>query len=169
MSFTFGIPPQRQRREEKYPDKAVVTMAVHPEKHGAFKFRFNKATVAELNLDFEGEKRPVVSFGFNDNKVYIANTTGQEVQAYEVSKNNCGVSSRPIYKFTEKYLNLDTTVENEFELIDASNVQEGLYELRPLVQATEEATVVDAIEEDNQETSVFGGSINETNSQLINS
>lgn len=111
--FKFGIPNKRNKKEEKYPHLCVITMVEQPDSNGAYKFVLNKKAIDLLNYHLTGEEQ--VSFAFDNNDIYISNTTNTEHTGYRVAKQGT-FSNVKLYGYIKDLLSLDTTKSNEFIL-----------------------------------------------------
>jgi hypothetical protein len=106
-----GVPAQRKRKEEKYTT-AVVTMSALEKVGAGRKFSFNKA--AQTVLGIEGENK--VSFGFTPDgqHIYIRKAVGDA--GFQLTK-TCTISDKRTFEFIANRLKLDTTVENDFDVV----------------------------------------------------
>lgn len=129
MEITFGIPTQRKRATtiEKYPDTPVMTMHSRPEGKGSYKFELNKTAIDRLSLNLTGDEH--IIFGFGDKRMFIANATNGtfEIDGIRVTKQGT-FSNQKAHKYVTNLLDLDTTIDNEFEITIADDV-ENAYEL----------------------------------------
>ena len=109
--ITFGIPPQRMRVEEKY-DFPVLTMEARPEKSGGgYRFNFNKAAQAMLELDPDDR----VAFSFPEGQILVANLVKEEhPSSYRVTKSFTFADSK-LHNYLNKVLETDGK-EIEFSL-----------------------------------------------------
>lgn len=124
-----AVPAQRKRKEEKY-NTPVVTMSAIDKPGAGRKFSFNKA--AQEALGIQGEDR--VSFGFAQagNAIYIRKASGEA--GFQLTK-TCTLSDKRTYEFIAKKLNLDTTIESEFNVVSAENVGAGVFEMTIMEQS----------------------------------
>lgn len=136
----FGVPNQRARKQEKYPDTPVVTFkAIDGESKGkSRKISFNPKAVETLKLD----KKATVCFLFSDSIVGIANgnQTGiPEKAKLKVTKNTPRrVSHKKTYDFASKKLGFTVETGAEYELRKA-NLASNLeaYQLYPVGSSDE--------------------------------
>jgi hypothetical protein len=152
MILNFGVPSQRARKEEKYPNQAVVTMTAYKGKGTAKKFEFNKKACEALFLEDGSE----VSISFHEGNILIVNTTGQEVENYKVTKGNPrSFSNAKVYEYFTKFLSLSNDVENEFSLEALQETHNNMHIFKlSLMNAEEEFDSVfgeQAIEEREEE------------------
>lgn len=151
--MNFGVPNQKQKKEEKYPNLAVATVLIDGGKGTSRAISFNKKACELLKLDEEAK----IAFSF-DKKVLVMNADQSAVpDAYgiKVTKNAPRrISEKKTYQFMSKMLGLDNTIENEFtlELNDDNELGIVAFELKPLVVETE--AVADVVDEIQQEQAI---------------
>jgi hypothetical protein len=107
-----GVPAQRKKREEKF-SFPVITLAALDKPGAGRKFIFNKAAQELLNI--QGEER--VSFGFSADRSIIAVRKATDINSGIQLTKTCTISDKKTYEFIAKILNLDTSVENNFEIV----------------------------------------------------
>lgn len=116
----FGVPNQKKRKEEKYPDTPVVTIGIDGGKGTSRTMSFNKKAVELLSL----KEDATVAFSFDDG-IRIMNASQSQVPdnyGIKVTKNTPRrISEKKTYDYISKILELDNSVENEFTL--KTNVQ----------------------------------------------
>jgi hypothetical protein len=152
--MNFGIPKQRGvGKKEFHANIPVMRMTAAGEKGTARKFVFNSKAAEMLGLDKEIEGNHYVSISF-DSGLYIANTTGMEVEQYRVTTGKPhSFSNKKLYQYILKNIEgLSEDVTNDFVLSNAPNVESSVdvYSLS-LLQAGEEYTEQVVIEEPNAE------------------
>jgi hypothetical protein len=122
MIIALGIPNQRTRKQEKYPNHPVLTVcSARAEVGDHFKFTLNKEAIKLLNLELTGNE--TVSFGFNENNFFITNSTNSQSvgskDKYRVTKQG-SFSSKRLFDFL--YSKYEVRFDDEFTL-DASTVE----------------------------------------------
>ena len=112
QSIVWGaIPTTRNRKEEMF-NGPVVTMSALKGLGAGRKFSFNKA--AQEILGIQGED--AVMFGFDTNSLAIFITkSGLTEGIFKLTK-TCTFSDKKTFEFIAKRLELDTEVENHFDL-----------------------------------------------------
>ena len=137
-----GIPTQKKKKEDKFTFPVVTMMAL--DKPGAGrKFVFNKAAQELLNI--QGEDR--ISFGFSHDRTVIAVRKAADINSGIQLTKTCTISDKKTYEFIAKILNLDTSVENNFEIV--SNGDLNTLKLHANIPVTEEVIMEET--EDNFE------------------
>lgn len=137
-----GVPAQRKKREEKFLFPAVTMVAL--DKPGAGrKFIFNKAAQELLNI--QGEER--VSFGFSADRSIIAVRKAADINSGIQLTKTCTISDKKTYEFIAKILNLDTSVENNFEIV--SNGSLNTLQLHANIPVTEEVVIAETTYEED--------------------
>lgn len=131
IELKFGVPTQaRAKKEEKYPNEAVVTMLEWKGKGTAKKFEFNKK--AEELLGFTEDS--AVAISFMEGKIYLVKATGEEEETYKLTKNSPrSFSNSKVYEYFQKFKNLDVSKDNEFLL----KTGEAMYGDCPVCELTE--------------------------------
>lgn len=115
IELKFGVPSQRARKTEKYPETAVVTMLAYKGKGTSKKFEFNKKAEEVLGLT-EGA---CIAVSYNEGKVLFVNATGQDIESYKLTKNSPKTfSNAKVHDYTKTFLGVDDSVDNEFKLED---------------------------------------------------
>ena len=152
--FQFGIPTTRTTRVEKYPDTAVLTIESTPAELGkGYKFNLNPKAVEVLALNFDEDA--YVSFAFQENALYIANTTDVEGlnprSQYRVGKTNHSFSNKPAHQYIEKHNLLGFNGEElDLQLVAV----DGGFQLTRIVEENEtpvqEESVQTQVEEVNE-------------------
>lgn len=150
----FGVPSQRKKKEEKYPNTAVATLSPYRGKGTSRTIALNEKAVEVLGLPEEGAR---VAFSFTDG-IFILNADQQgvpSVYALRVGKTNSSVSDKKTYEYISTQLNLNNSVENEFSL-EQSTTEAGLtvFEFKAMVEnevkdAPEVENIVEDIIEDD--------------------
>jgi hypothetical protein len=148
IELKFGVPTQaRAKKEEKFPENAVVTMLEWKGKGTAKKFEFNKK--AEELLGFEEESSIAISF--MEGNIYLVKAMGTEDESYKLTKGSPrSFSNARVYEYFEKFKTLDVSKDNEFELV----VGEAMYGDSPvceLVPIVEEINLEDGTIKENVE------------------
>lgn len=147
--MNFGIPKQRVRKEEFHSNQPVMRMTVAGDKGTARKFMFNSLASEMLGLNDEVEGNHQVSLSF-DNGLYIANTTGTDVEQYKITLGKPhSFSNKKLHDYIMKTVEgLNTEDTNDFLLANAPNVESSLNVLSlTLLQSGEEYTEVIGINE----------------------
>ena len=148
----FGIPNQRKKRVEKYPENAILTLAVDGGKGTSRAMFIN--TKGETLLGLSDTSNVAFSFAEDTNDVYILNAKQPGVpEEFGIRVTKAlprKVSDKRTYEYISKILELDNTIENHFELVphigeDGDPVS---YHLVPFI----ETQVVD----EKQENASFG-------------
>jgi hypothetical protein len=112
----FGIPKQRRRKVEFHEDQPVVRMLAVSEEGQRSKFVMNTKAAEMLGLGTGAEEKVSISF---DGGLYLANTTGMDVEQYRVTKNKpYAFSNSKLREYMIKSLDLDTTNDIDF-ILDA--------------------------------------------------
>lgn len=150
--YRFGVQPKRDssRKEEKYPDRAIITMGINQGKGTARKFYISKKA-SEL-LNFSGTGDEVVAFAIDEhNNIHLANLTDatseevkREATTFRVTK-TFTFSDVKSYKHLKITLKLNDSVENYFELGEV-DFYEGI-RVAPLTLVREEP--VEAVVKDS--------------------
>ena len=152
-NFTWdAVPSQRQRKTEKY-NYPVMTMAALTKPGAGRKFSFNKA--AQEFMSIEGEDR--ISFGFNADRTVVAVRKADGENGFKLTK-TCTLSDKKTFEFISKTLGLSNEVENDFKV----NNSAGYYTLELLDTTVSNEEVVEAIEQ-NKEESLLADSIGNVN------
>lgn len=139
--LTFGIPTQRTVKVEKYPDTPVLTINATPVEQGkGYKFNLNPKACELLGCNFDNDV--FVSFAFNEENVYIANTSDNpnvhDRAKYRVGKTNKSFSNKPAHQYIQKHNLLGFNGEElEVRLV----ADQGAFKLVNLVDNTEEPQV----------------------------
>lgn len=120
------VPAQRKRKQEQFAFPVITLSAI--EKLGAGrKFSFN--TAAQKHLDITGGDR--ISFGFSTDRKIAAVRKATGDQGFALTQ-ACTISDKKTYEFMVKIFNLNTSVENHFEIIEVN----GLSTLSPVLAGT---------------------------------
>lgn len=117
-----AIPTQRSKKEEQF-NTPVVTMSALKGLGAGRKFSFNKA--AQEILGIQGEDS--VMFGFDTNSLAIFITKSALTEGTFKLTKTCTFSDKKTFEFIAKRLELDTEVENHFDLTLGMN--EGTCEM----------------------------------------
>ena len=164
--MNFGVPNQRKVKVEKYPDNAIVTVGIDGGKGKSRQLIFNKRACELLNITDDSR----IAFAFNGNEFAVANTDQNGIDAsvgIRVTKSKPRkISDKKTYDYIKKIMDLDTNVENLFELQLSTNDNGGLeiYDALPFVEAghglkVDDGEIVDAAKEAQftpQDGSTFG-------------
>lgn len=105
----FGVPNLRNKRENKYDDKAVIIF--HPTAEGmGRKMELSEKAIEMLNLT---DKNNQVSFSFTGADIYIVNTSNTGVAGLKVGKTTNGFSDKKHYNFIKgpKHYNMPDSDE----------------------------------------------------------
>ena len=117
-NLVFGIPTQRSKKEEKYPETAVLTMYAEGEKGTAKKVDIN--TFAAEALEFKLDGNDTCNFAFimegDTRVVYFANTSAIDNPTNINVTKQATFSNKKMYEYLAKVFELDTTKDNEFLL-----------------------------------------------------
>lgn len=107
-----AVPAQRKRKEESFSAPTMTLSAIAKVGAGR-KFSFNKA--AQVALGIDGGER--VSFGFapDGSSIFIRKVT-VETEGFALTQ-SCTISDKKTYEFITKRLELNTEVENHFDII----------------------------------------------------
>ena len=157
--MNFGVPNQRRKREEKYPDTPVITIDIDGGKGSTRKMYLNDKAIELLGLP---ENNAMVAFHFPmDNPKNIAIYNGDQAG---IPKDIClrvtkthprGIGDKKTYQYISKVLELDTSVENEFRINTTPWVAEDGaprgFHIEPIVQDE------DPVNSPSQDLSSFGG------------
>jgi len=118
--LNIGIPKQRSRQSEKYPNTPVLTML--PDEGPRFGKRFSLNKKAAEVLGITPENKANVAFSFGESTA-IVNVTGvntlPEDQVYSVSQKNT-FSNGQLHKHLAKINDLSTDATHEFSLGDVA-------------------------------------------------
>jgi hypothetical protein len=137
-----GVPAQRKKREEKF-SFPVVTLAALDKPGAGRKFIFNKAAQELLNI--QGEER--VSFGFSADRSIIAVRKATDINSGIQLTKTCTISDKKTYEFIAKILNLDTSVENNFEIVPNGSL--NTLKLHANIPVTEEVIMEETTYEED--------------------
>jgi len=116
------VPAQRKRKQEQFAFP-VITLSAIAKLGAGRKFSFNAA--AQKHLDITGGER--ISFGFSADKKLAAVRKSTGDQGFPLTQ-ACTISDKRTYEFMVKIFNLDTAVENHFEITEVN----GLNTLSPV-------------------------------------
>ena len=107
-----AVPAQRKRKEESFSAPTMTLSAIAKVGAGR-KFSFNKA--AQVALGIDGGDR--VSFGFapDGSSIFIRKVT-LETEGFALTQ-SCTISDKKTYEFIAKRLELNTEVENHFDIM----------------------------------------------------
>jgi hypothetical protein len=136
--MNFGVPSQRKVKVEKYPNNAIVTVGVDGGKGKSRQLIFNKRACELLNIT--DDSRIAFAFEYNTTKFALANTDQNGIDAKDgirVTKSKPRkVSDKKTYNYIKKIMNLDTDVENLFELQLSTEDNGGLevYDALPFIE-----------------------------------
>lgn len=106
-----AVPAQRKRKQELF-STPVVTMSALEKAGAGRKFSFNKA--AQQMLGVVGEDR--VSFGFSPSMKLIAVRKAEDTTGFQLTK-TCTISDKKTFEYIAKMLDLNTSVENHFDIV----------------------------------------------------
>lgn len=120
------VPAQRKRKQEQFAFP-VITLSAITKLGAGRKFSFNAA--AQKHLDITGGDR--ISFGFSTDKKLAAVRKATGDQGFPLTQ-ACTISDKRTYEFMVKIFNLDTAVENHFEITEVN----GLNTLSPVLEGT---------------------------------
>ena len=119
----FGVPNQRKKKEEKYPNEGVLTFCKLGKKGSGRKIEFNTKAAELLGLD---DKDAYVVFSFS-NGISIGNGEQAGIpkeHRIKVTKNTPRrISDKRTYEYIVKLEDLDTDNDNEYVL--ASRLDDG--------------------------------------------
>lgn len=144
IELKFGVPTQkRTKKEEKYPNLAVITMHAWGGKGTSKKFELNPKASIALGVEEDGDHAVAVSFA--EGNIYIVKATGEEDENYKLTKGTPrSFSNSRVYDYFQKFLSLDNTKDNEFilEQVEGADYNGGgVFILNKVVEgsATEES------------------------------
>lgn len=141
--LVFGVPTQRSKNEEKYPEQSVLTMLATGDKGTARKIDVN--THAANLLGFKLEGKDTVNFAFNmedgEKVVYFANTTLIENPSNVRLTKQATFSNKKMYDYLAKVFELDTAVDNELLISDISDNIGKVTVLNSTVEETTEERI----------------------------
>lgn len=120
------VPAQRKRKQEQFAFP-VITLSAITKLGAGRKFSFNAA--AQEHLGITGGER--ISFGFSTDKKLAAVRKATGDQGFPLTQ-ACTISDKKTYEFMVKIFNLDTAVENHFEITEVN----GLNTLSPVLEGT---------------------------------
>ena len=114
-----AVPAQRKRKEESFSAPTMTLSAIAKVGAGR-KFSFNKA--AQVALGIDGGDR--VSFGFapDGSSIFIRKVT-LETEGFALTQ-SCTISDKKTYEFIAKRLELNTEVENHFDIMPLEGYSE---------------------------------------------
>jgi len=130
-----AVPAQRKKKEESF-SVPTMTMSAIAKVGAGRKFSFNKA--AQVALGVDGGDR--VSFGFTPDGAHIfIRKVADETVGFGLTQ-ACTISDKRTYEFIAKRLELNTEVENHFDI----NPLEGYSELvlRKVTEETAEGPII---------------------------
>jgi hypothetical protein len=147
--LVFGIPTVRSKKEEKYPNDAVLTMLAVGEKGTAKKIDINTFAVEQLEFLLDGNDKANFAFTMVDNeqKVFFANTSTMENPTNINVTKQATFSNKKMYEYLAKVFELDTSIDNELIL---NQVEGNVAEVRVLKTDTtpvENDPVVEVLQE----------------------
>tara|TARA_R110000868_G_scaffold281739_2_gene542010 strand:+ start:1218 stop:1793 length:576 start_codon:yes stop_codon:yes gene_type:complete len=125
------VPAQRKRRAEQFAF-SVVTLSAIAKLGAGRKFSFNAAAQKELDVT-SGDR---ISFGFSTDKKLAAVRKATGDQGFALTQ-TCTISDKKTYEFMVKMFNLDTAIENHFEI----SLVNGLHTLSPVLSETTQEVV----------------------------
>ena len=115
MELNFKVDPKGgSKKEELYPDKAVLTILKKPEEKGkTFRFSLNKRAAEELKLSEEDN----VSFATNEHgDLMLVNVRDKDVpNKLRVTKSHT-FSNKKMYEYVAALLTLNCSIDNNLEL-----------------------------------------------------
>jgi len=147
--LVFGIPTQRSKNEEKYPEQSVLTMLATGDKGTARKIDVNTCAVNLLGFNLDG--KDAVNFAFNmeegEKVVYFANTTLIENPSNVRLTKQATFSNKKMYDYLGKVFDLDTTKDNELLI---SDISDNIGKVTVLLDTTttEETATEEVVEEE---------------------
>lgn len=116
-----ATPSMKKKKEEQFLTP-VITLSGLAKIGAGRKFTFNKACQELMNI--QGEDR--VSFGFTPDGEHIFLRKATGTQGFKLTK-TCSISDKKTYEFIAKRLNLNTEVENHFDVVVESTP--GVFEM----------------------------------------
>jgi len=146
--MNFGVPSQRVKREEEFPNNAILTIGIDGGKGTSRQMSFNKLASDVLRLDDKSQ----VAFSFNPDtcEAYLVNTDIVKAAASNGIRVTKGtprkISHKKTYNYFTKLQSIDTSVENHFELI-LSDEHDGVFNILPFVNA-DISSAMKALDED---------------------
>lgn len=114
-----AVPAQRKRKEESFSAPTMTLSAIAKVGAGR-KFSFNKA--AQVALGIDGGDR--VSFGFTPDGAHIFIRKVVDENVGFALTQSCTISDKKTYEFIAKRLELNTEVENHFDIMPLEGYSE---------------------------------------------
>ena len=114
-----AVPAQRKRKEESFSAPTMTLSAIAKVGAGR-KFSFNKA--AQVALGIDGGDR--VSFGFTPDGAHIFIRKVVDENVGFALTQSCTISDKKTYEFIAKRLELNTDVENHFDIMPLEGYSE---------------------------------------------
>jgi hypothetical protein len=114
-----AVPAQRKRKEESFSAPTMTLSAIAKVGAGR-KFSFNKA--AQVALGIDGGNR--VSFGFTPDGAHIFIRKVVDENVGFALTQSCTISDKKTYEFIAKRLELNTEVENHFDIMPLEGYSE---------------------------------------------
>lgn len=114
-----AVPAQRKRKEESFSAPTMTLSAIAKVGAGR-KFSFNKA--AQVALGIDGGNR--VSFGFTPDGAHIFIRKVVDENVGFALTQSCTISDKKTYEFIAKRLELNTDVENHFDIMPLEGYSE---------------------------------------------
>ena len=155
----WGIPTQRKRKEEKY-STPVVTMAKLEKSGVARKFSFNTAAKEAMGITDKGNQFALIGFA-GENQIFFKVQNEETDKGYKVTKSGT-FSHKKVFELIVEKLDLNTDVENEFDLVSKEEFGEGVYEATLISEELKTEAGSDNVEIGNEEEAAMEESGNTT-------
>lgn len=113
MNLEFGVPSQRKTKTDEYAGRTVLIMHKLPEGKKQSR-RFELSNDAAESMGYS--KRGNIAVSFDGHDMYLANIDESISEQGMNFTNNFTFSSAKVYKYVAKLYDLDTTVDNIFDV-----------------------------------------------------
>lgn len=141
--MNFGVPNQRRKREEQFPNASILTLDIDGGKGTSRAMLLNSKAVETLGLD----ELSSIFFGFEEDVICIGNAAQAGVPsdiAIKVTKGSPRkVSDKRTYEYIGGLLELDNAVQNHFQLEEFAS-EDGQPNMFKLVSYVEDNSEVQA-------------------------
>jgi hypothetical protein len=114
--FWDKVPAQRKRKQEQFAF-SVITLSSLQKLGAGRKFSFNAAAQQHLSIT-SGDR---ISFGFSADKKIAAVRKATGDQGFALTQ-ACTISDKKTYEYLVKMFNLNTEVENHFEVTEVNGL-----------------------------------------------
>lgn len=171
--MNFGVPSKNKKKEEKYPNLAVFTLAIEGPKGTAKTMSFNTKACELLGL---AENKAAIAFSFENKIVNVMNAAQVGIPdeyAINVTKTEPRrISDKRTYEYIAEVLSLDTSIENEFLLDNKSEKNGitffGITPLNAIVKEVEAEVEVETIANEVVEDTAFDANDIQTDNSDVN-